>query len=142
MIAYFDTSAIVPLIAEEPATAVCWDAFSTSDEAITATVAYVEATAALARAHAGGRLGRMSVTGTVKRLDGVFQYFTLVDVGGDVVRAAASLAWRQPLRGYDAVHCATALQFAGEEFVAVSGDRQLLTAWQSFGITTIDTNSN
>jgi len=42
------------------------------------------------------------------------------------------------LRGYDAVHCATALAVASEDFVAIAGDHDLLRAWSELGIATID----
>lgn len=56
-----------------------------------------------------------------------------------IVRGAAELTSAQELRGYDAIHCATALALDTTEFVAVSGDRALLRAWSALGIPAADT---
>ncbi len=46
---------------------------------------------------------------------------------------AADLAEVQPLRAYDAVHLAAALQVVEADLVLVAGDRALLTAAESLG---------
>ena len=73
MIAYFDTSALVPLIIDEPisdAATRLWDA---ADRIVNSRPAFAEARAALARARRMGRLGRDSCQTAVRRLE------TLVD---------------------------------------------------------------
>ena len=45
------------------------------------------------------------------------------------------------LRGYDAVHCATAELLAVPEFVFASGDKKLLYACEELGMSTADTNA-
>ena len=57
----------------------------------------------------------------------------------EIIRHAAELTAAQGLRGYDAIHCATALALDTPDFVAVSGDRALLRAWSTLGIPTADT---
>jgi hypothetical protein len=44
------------------------------------------------------------------------------------------------LRGYDAVHCASAEQLNDEDVVAACGDQRLLSAWAEVGVSTYDTN--
>ncbi|ORW78676.1 twitching motility protein PilT [Mycobacterium riyadhense] len=44
------------------------------------------------------------------------------------------------MRGYDAVHCASAEQLDDDDVVAASGDQRLLTAWLELGIATYDIN--
>ena len=56
-----------------------------------------------------------------------------------LVARAATLADQFDLRGYDAVHCASAELINDDELVAVTGDRHLLTAWRGLGLTTYDT---
>ena len=46
------------------------------------------------------------------------------------------------LRGYVAVHCASAEAVNDADLVAAAGDRQLLDAWQQMGIATVDVNSS
>jgi uncharacterized protein len=57
------------------------------------------------------------------------------------VETAAELADVLALRGYDAVHCASAGQFEDADFVVASGDKRLLDAWKSLGLATFDTNT-
>lgn len=138
MLAYFDTSALVPLVVDEPATHLCnvkWDA---ADVIVTSSLAYVEAHSAIAQAV---RHGRISGEGHQRALDAFqLRWNDLIHVppSDSVVRAAADLAARHALRGYDAVHCATALAVASDDFVAISGDRDLLRAWGELGVATID----
>jgi uncharacterized protein len=56
------------------------------------------------------------------------------------VTRAADLAHHLSLRGYDAVHCASAEQLDDDDLVAASGDQRLLTAWLELGMATYDTN--
>lgn len=44
------------------------------------------------------------------------------------------------MRGYDAVHCASAEQLDDDEVVAAAADQRLLTAWLELGMATYDTN--
>ncbi|OBF86409.1 twitching motility protein PilT [Mycobacterium sp. 852002-51163_SCH5372311] len=44
------------------------------------------------------------------------------------------------MRGYDAVHCASAQQLDDDDVVAASGDERLLAAWLKLGMATYDTN--
>lgn len=44
------------------------------------------------------------------------------------------------LRGVDAMHCASAEQVAEEDLVAATGDRKLVAAWSTLGISTFDPN--
>lgn len=57
MIAFLDTSAIVPLLIDEPGTSVCLRVWEAADVLLCTQLAYVEAAAALSRAT---RLGRMT----------------------------------------------------------------------------------
>ncbi|MFT4165775.1 MAG: twitching motility protein PilT [Microlunatus sp.] len=56
--------------------------------------------------------------------------------------AAAELAHSLALRGYDAVHCASAAKLNDSELVAVAGDLRLINAWWALGIAVIDTNQD
>ncbi|ORV18583.1 twitching motility protein PilT [Mycobacterium celatum] len=44
------------------------------------------------------------------------------------------------MRGYDAVHAASAEQLDDDDVAAASGDQALLTAWMELGMATYDTN--
>jgi predicted nucleic acid-binding protein len=47
---------------------------------------------------------------------------------------AAKLAVRHGLRGYDATHCAAAIEVNDVELVAASGDQRLIAAWRDEGL--------
>ncbi|WP_138757540.1 type II toxin-antitoxin system VapC family toxin [Modestobacter altitudinis] len=142
MIAYFDTSAVIPLlVADEPGGPVCrriWDSAATL---VTTRLTYVEAAAALARAARLGRLGPPEHDASLAGLDELWRQFDLLDIDDQLVDSAARLARRHALRGFDAVHCAAAARLADPTTVAMSGDHALVTAWSAEGLATIDTSS-
>ena len=140
MIAYLDTSAIVPLIIDEPTSASSQRAWLAAEEVVVSLLAYVEAAAALARAERMGRLDANEHRDAMIELERLWVSVVVVEPREDTVLHAAALSRRFGLRGYDAVHCATAVEAASDDFVAVSGDRDLIDAWRELGLTTIDTN--
>ena len=66
----------------------------------------------------------------------------IVDLTADLTATAAELTRSLSLRGYDAVHCASAADLNDPDLVAAAGDTQLLTAWRSLGVVVLDTNLN
>jgi predicted nucleic acid-binding protein len=67
--------------------------------------------------------------------------FDIVEVDDGIVRRAARLAHAHALRGYDAVHCASAEQLDDDDLVIASGDRKLLEACTTLGMATADANN-
>ena len=139
MIAYFDTSAVVPLLLQEPSTAVCRDIWNAADRVVTARISYVEAAAALSSAHRAARIDADQHSATLESLDLVFSQIDVVELDVHLAKLAVELAANQSLRGYDAVQCASGVVSASDEFVAVSGDARLLAAWSELGIATVNT---
>lgn len=140
MIAYFDTSAVVPLLVDdEPGAEICRQAWSLADAVVTSRLMYVEAVTALARAERMDRLTEEAHDRAVLGLDAIWSQFDVVEIGEASVHRAAGLARQHRLRGYDAVHCAAALSIAGPETVAVGSDRHLIAAWRAEGLDVIDT---
>jgi predicted nucleic acid-binding protein len=74
-------------------------------------------------------------------LDRLWDEFEIIDVDDPVIRRAAQLAHTCALRGYDAVHCASAEQLDDDDLVVAAGDRKLLDACLSLGMATADVNS-
>ncbi len=136
MIAYLDTSALVPLLVAEPTSERCRRVWDRSEAVLTVELSYVEASAALARAQRMGRLTAVQHGEALRRWDQV----VALPVETTLVRAAAGLAAVHGLRGYDAVHCAAALRHADSEVVATAGDRSLLDAWRAAGLAVVDTS--
>lgn len=140
MLAYFDTSAFVPLLIDEPSTARCTESWNNAEIVASSAITYVEVHAALAQAVRQRRLDELTHRRALRDFSTVWADVAHVPADDAVIRRAASLTLAHALRGYDAVHCATALAVASEEdFVAVSGDRDLLRAWGALGVATIDT---
>ncbi len=139
MIAYFDTSAIIPLIISEPASPVCERFWNDAAQALSSHLLYVESRAALARARRLGRLSRGELERSVELLDGFTAQIACVEVTEDLVRAAGRLADQEGLRGYDAVHLAAALVVADTDTVFVSGDAPLLAAANRLGLAVAQT---
>lgn len=75
---------------------------------------YPEGRAALAAAQRSGRLSKREHRRAVGEFDAVCEELTLVGVDAEVAARAGSLAEESALRGYDAVHLATALALGGE----------------------------
>ena len=141
MIAYFDTSAVVPLLVEEPGTDIALRVFLQAETVATVRMTFAEVSAALARASRLSRLTADAHDRALAGLESVWVQMDVLDVDDDLVRAAGALARDHALRGYDAVHCAAALRVLNATTVALAGDHDLLTAWQREGLQVLDTQS-
>lgn len=100
----------------------------------------MEASATLAQARRLDRLSASSHRAALRRLERLWPEIHLLAVDDATVRQASELAARLALRGYDAVHAASAAQLADPDLVAAAGDQHLLTAWNRLGIATYDTS--
>ena len=134
MIAYFDTSALVPLVISEPtssAAARIWDA---AGRVVATPLVYVEAHAALAQAQRLGRLTRTQLRRGLKALESLDQQLDRIELTHALIRFAGGIAERHALRAYDAVHLAGALSVNGPEVVFATGDQRLATAARAAGL--------
>lgn len=141
MIAYLDTSALVPLLIDEPASPICARLWDDADDVVSVRIAYVEAAAAIAQARRLGRLTRSQQRDAVALLEDKWDQLEIADIDEQLVHGAAALAELHSLRGYDATHCAGAESINDVDVVAASGDRQLLAAWRALGMNTLDVNN-
>ena len=134
MIAYFDTSAIVPLVVDEASTELCNRLWTESTRVVSVRLLYPEARAALARAHRIGRLTRSQLAAAIAELESVAEEIDVIEVTADLARIAGELAQEHALRGFDAVHLAAARSIADEDLVLVTGDVDLAAAGRAAGI--------
>lgn len=141
MIAYFDTSALIPLIVEEPTTPVCQRLWNEASRVASVRLLYAEASAALARAHRMARLTTTQLDEAMEALEDIVEELDHVEVTDQLVRAAGSLARTHELRGYDAVHLGAGLNVADDDVVFVTGDTNLAVAAQALGIAVSNTNA-
>lgn len=107
--AYFDTSAFVKLLVAEAGTPETQQAWNAVDDVASSRLLYVEARAALAAAERGGRLPDHGAERAKADLEVLWAQMHPVEVSAALVTDAAGLAEAHSLRGYDAVHLASAL---------------------------------
>ena len=131
---YFETSAIIKLVVEEEGSTDASDIWNAADLLVTSRLSYPEARAALAAAHRGGRISRRQLDGAKAALDERFAEMELIEVTEDLARSAGDLAEERGLRGYDAVHLASALTLGLEDTVVITWDRELAAAAQRAGL--------
>jgi hypothetical protein len=140
VIGYLDTSAFVPLLIAEPISAACRRFWDDADAVVSSRLLYVETAAALAQARRMDRLTGHSYDTALRMLEALWPQVEVVEVDEALVVRAATVAHQLGLRGYDAVHCASAEQLNDEDVVAACGDQRLLSAWAEVGVSTYDTN--
>jgi predicted nucleic acid-binding protein len=136
LIVYFDTSAIVPLIIEEPSSLAASRLWDEADRVVSSRLVYAEGRAALAMARRLDRVDEYELRTAVQDFESLYQQLDIVEVTENLVRHAGSLAERFALRGYDAVHLASAQQVHDSDMVIAAGDQDLLRAAQALGIAT------
>lgn len=134
MIAYFDTSALVPLVVAEPGSALAATLWEQADRAATVRLAYAEARAAFAHALRLGRLTGRQLRRAVRALEALYEGLDIVEIDDELVRSAGDLAEAHGLRGYDAVHLAAAVRLRDPDLVVVAGDQAVLAAARTEGI--------
>lgn len=140
MIAYFDTSSLIPLIVEEPGSeraAVVWNE---ARHVVSVRLIYAEARATLAQAARLGRVADGRLDDLVTALDDLYRQLHHLDVDDALVHRAGDLAEWFSLRGYDAIHLAGAERVADDDAVLVAGDRDLCTAARALGLAVTDTS--
>jgi uncharacterized protein len=141
MLCYFDTSAFVPLLIEEPTSAACRRLWDDAEDVMTSQLLYVEAAAALAQAVRTRRITAAREASALLELDRFWRDLHVLEPTTELIGRAAALTSSHCLRAYDAIHCATAEQVADQDLVFASGDRQQLKAGRSLGFSTADTNA-
>jgi uncharacterized protein len=109
LILYLDTSALVKLYAEEEGTGTVERAVDEAEAVATSVVAYAEARAAFARKLREGVFSRENRDDAVEALNEDWGTFQRPEVTGDLSLDAGNLAEQHALRGFDAVHLASAL---------------------------------
>lgn len=134
MIAYFDTSAIIPLLIAESGTPTAGDIWDRAHRLVSVRLAHVEARAALAQAARLRRISPHHLRSSVRELGDLLAQVDVIEADEDLIREAGDLVEAQGLRAYDAVHLAAAHRVADGDLVVVAGDKALLTAAEGLGM--------
>ncbi len=109
MIVYLDTSSLVKLYAPETESAAMKRLVETVEVVATSHLAYVEARAAFARKRRERGLTPKDYRTVLRDFDDDWESYFIVDVSNALVKLAGRLAEKHALRGYDAIHLASAV---------------------------------
>lgn len=137
---YYDSSALVKLLVDEPGSQWTRDCWKELPGHCSSRLAYVETRAALARAKSANRLSVLAYRQLIGDFESLWRRLELVEADSAVVNIAGALAEEFGLRGYDAVHLSSAL-FLDEtrETVMLTWDSNLADATAGAGIPVIRT---
>jgi uncharacterized protein len=134
VILYYDTSALIKLLITEEGSDLARKLWGSASTAASSILAYPEGCAALSAAHGSGRLRPRSLERSLKTFETVHESLLTIGVDERLAQAAGRHAAEFGLRGYDAVHLATALDLFEEEVVFVTWDEDLARAADSAGL--------
>ena len=138
---YFDTSALIKRFIEEPGSNRVDRVLARDPILATSKVAYAEVHAGLARKLREKALTTAAYRKTSRAFDGDWRAYVRVDLVDALLLSVRDLVRRHPLRGFDAIHLASALRLQeqlGEEVRIIACDDRLLTAAREEGLQTLD----
>jgi uncharacterized protein len=137
VILYLDASALVKRYVAEPGSAEVEALIARAQAVGTGVISRAEVAAALAKAARAGIVTRESATKALQAFNADWEHMIRLQLGEPLVARAAALAWEHGLRGYDAVHLATALlwrEMLGEPISVATYDRELWRGAQASGL--------
>lgn len=138
MITYLDTSAMIKLYIDEPGAKEVKKITEEAKLVSTSRVAYVEARAGIARKFREGDLGEDEYKKVVEDLEKDWGNYFIVEVSERVAKFGGELTDRHPLRGFDAIHLASALLLVNKirsTILFSCFDEKLKEAAQAEGLT-------
>jgi uncharacterized protein len=135
MVIYLDTSALIKLYVEEESREIVVEA-AVAAAIVTSTITYAEARSGLARRLREGDFTDSAYREIVDKLDEDWLTFDRLEVSNTVSRHAGHLAETFALRGYDAIHLASALHLAErfEDLGFLAFDQRLVKAAMEAGV--------
>lgn len=137
MILYLDTSALVKLYVREAGSVAVRRGIEAAEAAATSAVAYAEARAAFARLSRERPSSRRLHRRRVAQLDRDWEHYVIVELAPAVARRSGELAELHALRGFDAIHLASALWLQSvysPEVAFIAFDRRLTAAAAAAGL--------
>lgn len=122
---YFDASAFVKLLVEEPGTDLAVALWDGCDAAVSSRLAYPEVRAALAGAYRNHDLNRNALAQAEDSWEAFWGATRPVELTPAVARLAGDLATEHSLGGAAAVHLASALAVSDPSLIVAAWDRRL-----------------
>ena len=143
MILYLDASALVKRYIAEPGSDEVAQRIAAAAGVGTSLISRAETSAALAKAARMGALTREAAAAALQVFRSEWPLLIRVQATELVLTRADALAWELGLRGYDAVHLASALiwqEGLGEAVTLATFDRQLWDAAHAQGLAVFPEN--
>jgi predicted nucleic acid-binding protein len=109
VIVYLDISSLVKLYVPEMESVVMKRLVETAEVVATSHLAYVEAIAAFARKRRERGLTPKDCRTVIQDFDHDWESYFIVDISNPLVKLVGRLAEKHALRGYDAIHLASAV---------------------------------
>ena len=138
MILYLETSRLVKLFFDEEGSAETRDLAAKADVVAVSIVAYAEAWAAFARKRGEHGIGAADFRSLRQDFDRAWESTFVVGLTEEAVRAAGDLAEKHGLRGFDAIHLASAASIAsatgGAGVLFCTADQKLRAAATAEGL--------
>ena len=137
MILYLETSDLVKLYADEPDSNMISDRVRAADIVATSILSYAEAWAALSRKFREKGIDQREYDRVKKELETDWEHYFVLHLTNDLVKAAGDLSEKHALRGFDALHLASAVELKRLTSLPVtfsSSDARLRAAAQNEGL--------
>jgi hypothetical protein len=131
---YFDSSALVKLLTEEPGSDLAAELWDGCDAAVASRRAYPEVCAALAAAGRNHDLTERELAAAGQTWGEFWAAIRPVELTAAVGQHAGQLARSSALRGADAIHLASALAIGDYDLVMAVWDRRLHQGARSAGL--------
>lgn len=113
---------------DEPGSELAAELWDRAESVVSSQLVYPEARAAAAAAHRRRRITSTTLRRAVDRIDELCTELDVIGLDPDLAHSAGDLAEAHGLRGYDAVHLATALSVESNSMLLATWDRDLARA--------------
>ena len=114
MITYLDTSTLVKLYVQEPESEEVKNLVANSSAVSTSLIAYAEARAAFARRYRERAFTQAQYKKLKDSLDKDWSHLLIIMVSKEIALSAGDLAEKYELKGFDAIHLASAITIKQE----------------------------
>ena len=140
MILYMDTSALLKRYFKEPGSIEVISKWKEADGIVISSVAYAEAMASIYRKNREVSIRGEKLKSVINSFQKDWKSFFRVEVNDDLNGVIDRIVINHPLRGFDAIHLASALityERLSEGFLFACFDQKLLEAAQMEGLDTL-----
>lgn len=110
---------------DEPGSELAAELWDRAESVVSSELIYPEARAAAAAAHRQGRIEVDTLRNAADTIDALCSQLSIVGLDHELAHVAGDLAETHGLRGYDAVHLATALSANSRSLLLATWDRDL-----------------